>query len=983
MKKPLSRPASAAVSLLVFVLVFLVLFCIFFFVEEIKTSLLQRTAFLILCPAFLAGFASYGVRRAFRAGSDSEFSKKAIFYPLCAFGLSFIVLLLSFIFSGVWPFGNRTVLTIDLYHQYAPLLSQFSEILKSGRSLGYTLRVGLGASVIPMAGYYLASPFNLILLLFPQKYLSEGIFLIIMLKLSLSGMTFAACAQYMTKKRGPFLAVSGALYACMMYALAYFWNLMWLDAFMMLPLLILLFTRITRTGKWGLYTLALAYVLITNYYIAFMVCVFLVLWAIAYVIGENDPFKNMLKVAGKFALGSLLAAGIAAFMLLPVIKSLGTTSAAGSTLPFIDTNETLLELIEQMLWNPVPTVRSGNPPNLYCGLICVILLPVYLGLREVPVRRKISRVFLLFALAVSMGLNIPNLLWHGLHYPNDLPYRYSFLFSFVMILIAAECACWWRTFKARALAVSIGFWAVMAILCEAAAGAELWVTYLTLIMLGIHAAVLCAMALCRGGRSKKIMAWMCLTAVVLELAVSSIGGIAVFNGTEVLGVRSSYVASDNAEAVRKSVSQIKQIAADERYASEYGGEFYRMEFLPRITCVDTALFDYMGVTTFASSNSYAATMFMKNIGFACNGVNSYMYRSFVRPVDSLLGIRYLAFSDSVCVPEGLVEISSESYNGTHYTIYENPQALSIGYAVSEDLVYIPDQINPFTYINSIFTRATGTAGNVFDYLKTTIAEGSEGAAISRSSSSYSITAGGYAQVVVFNITVPAGKEGFCYPNFYGADSVSVDGNGCHWALTVWEPYIISFPLNDEEVTYSVTVTASSSLTGRLYATTFNDMVYETAYSYLEQTQLRVESFSDDHIKGSFTAKEPGLLFTTIPYDAGWEAWVDGEKVECTSIKDAMLAVPVSAGSHTVELSYTTPGIRMGALISLASLAFFLFLMLIGALIDRRRRKDSQLKQVLSELRRDSDEEAPVNEEGSSEPAIEQGENDDKSNNTGV
>ena len=70
-----------------------------------------------------------------------------------------------------------------------------------------------------------------------------------------------------------------------------------------------------------------------------------------------------------------------------------------------------------------------------------------------------------------------------------------------------------------------------------------------------------------------------------------------------------------------------------------------MEFLPRRTCVDTALFDYRGMTVFASSNPYNLTKYMGGIGYAVNGVNSHLYRDFVVASDSLLGIRYVMLKD--------------------------------------------------------------------------------------------------------------------------------------------------------------------------------------------------------------------------------------------------------------------------------------------------------------------------------------------------
>ncbi|MBQ7099945.1 MAG: YfhO family protein, partial [Oscillospiraceae bacterium] len=59
----------------------------------------------------------------------------------------------------------------------------------------------------------------------------------------------------------------------------------------------------------------------------------------------------------------------------------------------------------------------------------------------------------------------------------------------------------------------------------------------------------------------------------------------------------------------------------------------------------------------------------------------------------------------------------------------------------------------------------------------------------------------------------------------------------------------------------------------------------------------------------------GLLYTSIPQDGGWHAFVDGQEVEPVLVGDVMVAVPLTAGSHEVEFVYRNAAFAIGWKIS--------------------------------------------------------------------
>jgi uncharacterized membrane protein YfhO len=131
-----------------------------------------------------------------------------------SFLIPFFILLSTFIVQGVHPFGSRMILTVDLYHQYAPFVAELRDKILSGDSLFYSWNVGLGTNFFAIFANYAASPLNLLILLFPQRFLSDGIMFLVCLRAGLTGLFFAMMLRDMDNRREDlFLSCFSAMYA--------------------------------------------------------------------------------------------------------------------------------------------------------------------------------------------------------------------------------------------------------------------------------------------------------------------------------------------------------------------------------------------------------------------------------------------------------------------------------------------------------------------------------------------------------------------------------------------------------------------------------------------------------------------------------------------------------------------------------------------------------------------------------------------------
>lgn len=862
-------------------------------------------------------------------GTDKDAAYGRMYFPVLSGLLALIGMALAYTFLGMWPIGEETGMIVDMHHQYAPLLSELRDMLLNGGSPLYSFEVGTGTSFLPLFGYYLASPFNLLLVLFPEHLLAEGILFITLLKNMLTAVLFAVCVQYIYGRKSYAIPAAAVMYSMMMYLLAYSWDLMWLDCIMVLPLVVMGFEKLMREGRWLTYVLSLAYILYANYYIGFMICVFLVLYYIAYFLRTRRSGRQQLEGFVRFAVGSLLGGLIAMFLLLPVVMALGQTSAAGGGFRVFDNNFDLFDLFGQSLYGMEPTIRSSNLPNLYCGILSVFLLPIFASTRAIPRRRRIAYVGMWLVLAFSLVINNLDLLWHGLHAPNDLPYRFSFLYSFVLVLIAYETLCHLSSISGKQILGSLGGLAACILLVEKFdAEDELGFAaiYISLALLGIYALI--TFLVSRRKMFTRVAYVLLLVVVFGEMVTNASETFVKLDENEHFTAHASYVDNETTRAVQKTVEAMQRLGD-----AEQGGDFYRLEFAPRRTTVDTALFGYRGITVFASTNSYQETRMMNALGYTANGVNSHQFRNFMPVSDSLLGIRYIALNSTVMQDSPLlVERETVQLGSESYTIYENPYALPLGFFVQ------PTTKNwKYSYYNPVVTQNSllkAMTGNEADVLETLPVVSENNSAEVSNTSSFRLNANSTAKL---STSMTEASHVYIYVDCRAAESISVKAGVKSWGVTTYMPYLI----DAGELSAGDTVTAtikskSTSCSGNLYVIRINEEVFRQDMQTLSANGMEIETFTDSHIEGTVTAPQDGTICTTITYDPGWTVKVDGKKVETVSISEAWLAFDVPAGTHTVELSFLPRGLIPGCVLTVIGIAGLVLLVLAT----RRRRQVS-------------------------------------------
>ena len=859
---------------------------------------------------------------------------------LAAFCLPVILMLLAFLVMGIYPAGENQIAVIDMYHQYVPFLGELQSKLQSGGSLFYTWNGAGGSNFWNLLAYYGASPLNLILVLFPKKFLMEGVTLILLLKIGLAGSTMAVYLRAIVwekDKRSADISLVGfaTLYALCSYVMAYYWCIMWMDAVALLPLCILGLHKILDGRSGVFYTVCLALVVFINYYMAIMVCIFILFYypVLYFIKVQGESAGHFFKTTGRAVGYSLLGVLMSAVMLLPTWMSMQSTYYISADMPEkTELYNDLLDILNQMLPNAELTYREGLP-NLYCGMFVVILLVFYWISRTIPLREKLLNGAFLVFLIFSLNINKLDFIWHGFHFPNQLPYRYTFMICFLLIAMAYQV--FQRVDEIRVnhlwilLAAGGGYYLLaQKILTEHIKDLDLFV-YSGLAWLALYVAIL---LLYKKGRLPKNLL-LILTVILLtcEMASNTCTSIDQVGTTQ----RSNYYANeaDIAKLVKKTEG------TDDRFGRTEMNDNYILN------C--PAMYHYKGISQFSSSLNANATALMEHIGVeGAPDKNRFNYNQTDPVTNAMLNIRYL-IGKNLPIDDSDFKQIAKSGNSR---LYESIYPLSIGYMTADTIrTWNYEQENPFMVLDDYVRAVTQ---NKYTSVFTEI----EPVDVSAANIELSSTGDGMWDSTLKNetkksktiLTYQAQQTGkqYLFIEADDADAITVSQEKKDDKIEIRNDCgsIVNLGEMDSGTEFTVTIEYKEGKGGSVvsHVCTMDEAVWQDAYKMLSASMLDVTDYGDTYLKGTIDVQEDGVFVTSVPYEAGWKLKVDGHTREIDElIGGAWISTSLSAGEHQIELSFRPPGLIAGLLITLASIG-----LLIAAEWWWRRRMLRKLQSVL-------------------------------------
>ena len=617
---------------------------------------------------------------------------KVVLYA-SSFIIPMIILLFILKGNGFYPFGEKTLFIMDMKGQYLEFFASLRNIVQGDDSLFFSWSRSMGGNYLGLFAYYVASPLSFITIFFSLEKMPAAILLLTVLKIGLAGLSFAGFGAYIWEKgktAGATVAKEASAkrtsakgnadigndswklllvlpfavsYALISYNMVYSMCLMWLDGVILLPMVLLGVEKILDGRKGLHYMLALAALFICNYYTGYMVGVFTAIYFVyrALTMVKKESVKGYLWKTLRFTITTLLAFGVSAPMILPVVKDLMQGKlASASYVPDIETNFVFSALFGKLKNGVYDSITNSGLPAIYVGCVALIMAVIFFVLKSITIREKIGAVLILALLAASFYFTKWDIAWHGFQYPTWFPYRYAFVCSFFLLYMAVRGG----------------------------------------------------VALLQMDKIKKIPVLESLIAMsLLTLVVwvdMSANGKAMFTGLE--GEFGYGTVEEYESFLKKTQPLVEEVQAQD-------DGFYRMNQGFEYSKNDAMLLGYHGMTHYSSTYHASVNQLTPKLGIAQAHIWNSGYGS--NPMlDSLFGVKYILEDGMVPANYPLLTAGESGAN-----VYRNETVLPIAYGANVNQQY-PDLNNadPFVNQNTFLNAIAGTEKSYFTEYQYTYAQ---------------------------------------------------------------------------------------------------------------------------------------------------------------------------------------------------------------------------------------------------------------------
>ncbi|ELT8941035.1 YfhO family protein [Enterococcus faecium] len=841
-------------------------------------------------------------------------------YAAASFLIPFLILALVYLSIGIYPGSSRSILASDAFSQFSNFHASFRNVLLGKQSIFYTWNASLGLNYLSLISYYLGGIFTPLVFFFPNQMMPDALYVLTLLKVGCAGLAFWFLARTFKIPRWGHVALSVS-YALISFITAHSEIIMWLDAFVYLPLVILGIHRVMDLKRPKLLFISYLLLFLSSFYMGFMIGVFSFLYFIARLLTNWSEYK---KTIVPYGITSLLAGGASMIIVLPAVLDLRSNGEALSQITTLKTEATsYLDLIMKNMIGVYDTTKYGSIPFVYAGLLPLVLCLFYFASRKVPLKNKFLYGSLFAILIASFYLVPLNLFWHGMHAPNMFLFRYAYLFSFLVLLLAGKG---WEKIEQDDRGLLLGIILVVAALFAVAwgikpEGSYTYVTMtsfvLTVVFLGIYAFAV-------GFYQHKKLSFNHLS--ILLLLIMSAEAL-VNTNSMIHGILDDWNYASRS-LYTDPYPDLKALVNETKKDSD---SFYRLENLDPVSANDSINYGYSGISLFSSIRNRNSSSYLDKLGFRSRGTNlNIRYNNNTLLMDGFTGIKYnISKNESTFSKYGFRQAGQSG----DYTLYQNVNALPLAFTaplsvndveqpVTDNLTSQTNLINTLSGLNEqYFTFYTPTLKN---QLNTTITKTTTGV-------TYSETADNQPKELTWEVHVPANTQAYLslFPtNFAQLESssatITVNGTSRKTQINIsGQYYDLGYCPQETTVTFTASFYGTKEVSFMEPKVVGLDVVaYQAAMNQIKEKGVEMEA-TGRKASGTVNTAEDSMLVTTIPYDKGWKAKIDGKPVKVSNFKDAFLMIKVPAGKHTVTFSYLPEGFTIGAILFVLCIALFI------------------------------------------------------------
>ena len=380
---------------------------------------------------------------------------KALLYTISTL-LPMTIMLVVWFFMGSYPFGNKSLMAVDFGQQYISFFGLLKNAVLSGdlSSLTYSFTKSLGGDMIGVLGYYLMSPFNIFYILIPFKHYGLAVFLTIWLRYGAIGLSFS---HFLIKRykgaesRVWLVPLFATAYALSGMLVSYQMNVIFYDAMIMLPLVIVYLEELLDGGRPYRYAFILGLTVFLQFYMGYMISIFIVLYSCYYVSPRfsiqgtlKQKLKHFLSPLVKAFAFSVIGVATASVLIVPVFYNLlESKGQVGDAMKFSFAFQiNPVDILSKLAiggFNTASGWSAGpNLPNIYIGALGFLGFILYFTSKQVAKEKRWAAGAVTLVFFISFVNEFVSKIWHMGQNPAGFFFRFSWLFSFFMLVLAYQ-----------------------------------------------------------------------------------------------------------------------------------------------------------------------------------------------------------------------------------------------------------------------------------------------------------------------------------------------------------------------------------------------------------------------------------------------------------------------------------------------------------------------------------------------------------------
>lgn len=850
-------------------------------------------------------------------------------------------MLAAFAFSGIFPFGAKSILASDLQDQYIHVIAETANKLKAGESLFISHKAGFGTNFLIQAQPYLSIIYLPFLFFKTQDY-QEVYTCIYLLRLALTGLSASFFFRHSSAAflSGKINAAFSVMYSLIMFNVTNQINIFFMNDTAMLPLCFLGVEQLIQKKRIAPFAAAYFICVIGGYYnMPFITGTACFIYFIYFAVITGKKPKQYIRPFAFLILSAIIAGLLSAITLIPLAKavsgsynkvfSFGSGSIFAYGIPYICRN---------LLFINDGAPAYAETPGMFIGIMPIFLTLWFIFSSNACKREKAAAICIFIFYFMSFHLAPLYSAMHFFRLPMGYDGRYTYGMALIYLVFAARAV---RITQKKSVPIPF---VIIAVGIMLALNAKTNTYYLVF----AAAVILLSLFYTLIQKSGKKAGLIAIAVLFEAFACACVG-------THII---TKYIIHPDHNGFKAYLSYT-QSAADSIKKQDPG--FYRAVDLYSPCKLFQLCAGYNSISTFLSTANQNASNYAKALGVnvptdgraISNTGNSIA-------ADSIFGIKYLFAPDKraistdtsdrdVFAPDGMRltdDIYREIQLNETAACFENTTAFPLMFSSDEAVIKCKDlfktEFGSYFKNQEIFLNAVCSQDRkFFRECRLNAPEIYNCSYTSSENGKYKLvpdTPGGDRPGIV-RYTYNAENDGEYCAEFYienpntaaAYQSYAVYVNGCALNFDYMQNDTMHdigrFKAGDIIDIQIIAPTAELSVMPPILAE-FDTSAFKTAAAAIKDGALTDIRESNGSIFANAAFDKESFIFTSLSCDKGYTLYIDGKKTAVTDISNAFMGFYVPAGSHSIRLDYQTPGVIVGAVISAVTAALLMLLFAI-------------------------------------------------------